>query len=79
MLTAHRRRFGALRRRLRPLLSERSRQRIRSALQRINERPLALPPMSESVRRQLLDYYAPWNRRLSGSLGADFAPWTAMA
>jgi hypothetical protein len=79
MLTAHRRRFGALRRRLRPLLSERSRQRIRSALQRLNDRPLALPAMSEHTRRQLLDYYAPWNRRLADSLGGDFAPWTSTA
>jgi hypothetical protein len=79
MLTAHRRRFGALRRRLRPLLSERSRQRIRSALQRLNDRPLALPAIGESTRRHLLDYYAPWNRRLAETLGADFAPWIATA
>lgn len=78
-LTSDRRRFTGLRRRLRPLLSERNRQRIRSALQRLNDRPLELPAMSEPTRRQLAAYYAPWNRRLAAMLGADFATWSSNA
>jgi hypothetical protein len=78
-VTADRSRFGSLRRRLRPLISQRNRQRIRSALQRINDRPLELAPMTEETKRQLLEYYAPWNRRLAHVLGADFAPWSRLA
>jgi hypothetical protein len=76
-LTSDRRRLRGLRRRLQPLLSERNRQRIKAALQRINDRPIALPEMSEHTRRELADYYAPWNRRLADRLDMSFGRWIA--
>lgn len=76
-LTSDRRRLRGLRRSLQPFVSERNRQRIKSALHRLNDRSIAPPAMCEHTRRQLAEYYAPWNRRLTDALGTGFEHWSS--
>ena len=76
-LMSDRRRFGRLRRGLRALVNERTKQRIKSALQRLNDRPFTPPAMNEPTRRQLVEYFSPWNRRLAETLGVSLERWTS--
>jgi len=78
-VTADRSRLRGLRRGLRLLVGERSRQRIRAALQRLNDRSIDRSNMGTATRARLADYYAPWNRRLAESVGTGFAGWIAPA
>jgi hypothetical protein len=59
-----RNRLSLLRNTLGPLLSTRTKHAIKSAVQSLNDRPFAPPPIAASTQQRLRDYFEPWNRWL---------------
>jgi hypothetical protein len=69
-------RFPGLRRALRMALGEDTRQKLQSALLRLNERAFSPPPLQDATRRQLAEYFAPCNRKLEELIGRRLHQWT---
>jgi hypothetical protein len=76
-LTSRARELPLLRAGLRAVLGERTRQRLKSALENLNDAPLAPPPLDPSTSRRLADYFEPWNRELEQTLGRSLDAWRA--
>jgi hypothetical protein len=76
-LTSDRNRLSMLRRGLRSLISERTKQNMKSRLQRTNDRPFSPPAMSDEMHRRLAEYFEPWNRKLEEMLSVKLDLWTS--
>jgi len=67
---------GPIKRALRKCLPHGVTRRLRKAAMNLNERPFEAPPMDQTVRHRLVDYFTPHNEALGRLIGRDLSAWS---